>query len=585
MDSRELQITQWLAEASDEDEVGGSGSEPELEETTQSDHDSASEIEQSSAQSSESSDNEEDISAGQYNNYYFTRHNGRNGPKQKWSKSPPSNAVRTRGHNIILHLPGVKSAAKSAKTPLECFSLFFADDIFNLLVTCTNKYIEEVRNKFQRERDAKDTDVEEIKALLGLLIMSGVLRASHLNFVDLWATDGSGVEMFRLTMSYQRFLFLLRCLRFDDRTTRTERLQVDNLAAVREICDMLQAKFREAYTPYQNVTIDEQLIGFRGRFKGKVYMPSKPNKYGIKNQALVDSKTFYMLSFEVYSGKQPAGPYQVSNSPNDIVKRLVEPIKGTNRNVTTDNWYTSVKLANELLDPSHKLTIVGTLKKNKPDIPKDFLPNRSRTQFSSLFGFQKTMTMVSYVPKPNKAVVLLSSMHHAAHIDPTSTDKQKPEIITYYNSTKGGVDTNDHLCGTYNVGRRTKRWPLAIFFHLINVSGINALIVHRANTDKSRTHVRRNFLRQLSVALIQNHQKRRLEVRATPKVIKKRLMEVHELENRVPPTTAKRGRCNSCPRKCDRKVPTKCNKCTRFVCNDHSEIYCQQCNKSDSDSS
>lgn len=88
--------------------------------------------------------------------------------------------------------------------------------------------------------------------------------------------------MFRLTINYQRFLFLLRCLTFDDRATRAERMQIDNLAAVREICDVLQAKFREAYTPGENVTIDEQLIGFRGRFKGKVYMPSKPNKYGIK---------------------------------------------------------------------------------------------------------------------------------------------------------------------------------------------------------------------------------------------------------------------------------------------------------------
>ncbi|GBP30941.1 PiggyBac transposable element-derived protein 4 [Eumeta japonica] len=582
MDRRDQQILQWLAESSDEEQVGGSDSEPEVDEIAQSDHNSASEIDQSSAQSSESSDNEEDSSARRYDNFYFTRRNGRNGPKQKWSKTPPSSAVRTRGHNIILHLPGVKSAARSAKTALECFSLFFSDEIFNLLVTCTNQYIGEVRNKFQRERDAKDTDVEEIKALLGLLIMSGVLRASHLNFRDLWATDGTGVEIFRLTMRYQRFLFLLRCLRFDDRTTRAERLQIDNLAAIREICDKLLVKYQEAYSPGENVTIDEQLIGFRGRFKGKVYMPSKPNKYGIKNQALVDSKTFYLLAFEVYSGKQPAGPYQVSNSPNDIVKRLVEPIKGSNRNVTTDNWYTSVKLATDLLDPPYKLTLVGTLKKNKPDIPQDFLPNKNKPQFSSLFGIRSKMTMVSYVPKPNKAVVLLSSMHHAAHIDPYSNDQQKPEIIMYYNSTKGGVDTNDHLCGTYSVGRRTKRWPLAIFFHLINVTGINALVIHRANTDKSSTHVRRHFLRQLSVELVQNHQKRRLEVNATPKMVKKRLLEVHELENRVAPTTAKRGRCNSCPRKNDRKIATKC---TKFVCNDHSQIYCQQCNKSDSDSS
>lgn len=47
--------------------------------------------------------------------------------------------------------------------------------------------------------------------------------------------------------------------------------------------------------------------------------------------------------------------------------------------------------------------------------------------------------------------------------------KKKPEIITFYNITKGGVDTCDQLCSNYNVGRRTKKWPLAIFNHFINV--------------------------------------------------------------------------------------------------------------------
>ncbi|CAH1977147.1 unnamed protein product [Acanthoscelides obtectus] len=176
-------------------------------------------------------------------------------------------------------------------------------------------------------------------------------------------------------------------------------------------------------------------------------------------------------------------------------------------------------------------------------------------------------------------------MHHGAYIGPGSGDQQTPGIIMYYSFTKGGVDTNDHLCGTYSAGRRTKRWPLAIFFHLINVACINALVVHRANTTKSRTQMRRNFLRQFSVELVHNHQKRRLDVHSTLKVIKKRLIEVHDLDNRAPPTTAKRGRCNNCPRKSDRKVFTKCKKCTKFVCNNHSDIYCQQCKKSDSDSS
>ncbi|CAG5057443.1 unnamed protein product [Parnassius apollo] len=95
MDSRTKQIEQWLAESTDEEQVGESDSELEEDEIIQSDHDSASEFEESSAHSSESSDNEEGVPEGQYNNFYFTRHNGRNGPKQKLSKSPPSSAVKT----------------------------------------------------------------------------------------------------------------------------------------------------------------------------------------------------------------------------------------------------------------------------------------------------------------------------------------------------------------------------------------------------------------------------------------------------------------------------------------------------------
>ena len=34
---------------------------------------------------------------------------------------------------------------------------------------------------------------------------------------DLWATDGSGIELFRLKISLQRFRFLQNCIRFDDK--------------------------------------------------------------------------------------------------------------------------------------------------------------------------------------------------------------------------------------------------------------------------------------------------------------------------------------------------------------------------------
>jgi len=49
---------------------------------------------------------------------------------------------------------------------------------------------------------------------------------------------------------------------------------------------------------------------------------------------------------------------------------------------------------------------------------------------------------------------------------------------TEYNSTKGAVDTVDEMCWRYNTGRSCKRWPLAIFLHMLNISGINSQIIY-----------------------------------------------------------------------------------------------------------
>lgn len=45
-----------------------------------------------------------------------------------------------------------------------------------------------------RIRDAKDTNIIEMKAVIGLLYLSGSLRSSHQNLCDLWRTNGLGVN-------------------------------------------------------------------------------------------------------------------------------------------------------------------------------------------------------------------------------------------------------------------------------------------------------------------------------------------------------------------------------------------------------
>jgi hypothetical protein len=50
------------------------------------------------------------------------------------------------------------------------------------------------------------------------------------------------------------------------------------------------------------------------------------------------------------------------------------------------------------------------MKKNKLDIPLGFLADRKRAIGSTLFEFNDYLSLSSYVPKKNKAFVLLSSV-------------------------------------------------------------------------------------------------------------------------------------------------------------------------------
>ena len=167
---------------------------------------------------------------------------------------------------------------------------------------------------------------------------------------------------------------------------------------------------------------------------------------------------------EVYAGKQPDGPFKVDNLSFAVVTRLISKISGTGRNVTFDNWYTSYPLVISLLH-DHKLSAVGTLRKNKREIPDDFLSIKNRAACHSMFGFGENVTLVSYVPqtKQKKNVVLFSSTDHGDKIDPESGDIKKPEIINFHNSTKGRVDMVDQMAGEYDTSINSRRWPLTVF--------------------------------------------------------------------------------------------------------------------------
>lgn len=118
------------------------------------------------------------------------------------------------------------------------------------------------------------------------------------------------------------------------------------------------------------------LVPFRGRCRFKVNMPKKPAKYGLKVMVMADAKTYYFLNGYVYTGKTCDGQgLSIEENkllvPTQSVVRLTKAIANSKRNVTGDNWFTSVELVREL--GNKELSYVDTMKKkNKSAIPRVF---------------------------------------------------------------------------------------------------------------------------------------------------------------------------------------------------------------------
>ena len=73
-------------------------------------------------------------------------------------------------------------------------------------------------------------------------------------------------------------------LRFDDKSTRVERAQKtnDTFELIRKTFQLFNDNCLQNYSPGSHITVDERLVRFRGRCPFRVYMKSKPGRYGIK---------------------------------------------------------------------------------------------------------------------------------------------------------------------------------------------------------------------------------------------------------------------------------------------------------------
>lgn len=165
-----------------------------------------------------------------------------------------------------------------------------------------------------------------------------------------------------------------------------------------------------------------------------------------------------------------------------VVFELMENCLDKGATLYTDNWYTSIELAEKLL--ARNTHLVGTLRKNRKGIPKEVLI--AKLKKGEIIGMQKNgIAIFKWMDK--RDVLMLTTKHQANLVEvPGRVEgKTKPEAVLDYNNAKSFIDVSDQLSSYSTSVRRSIKWYKKVAFELLTgTSLVNAHYLYKKNESK-----------------------------------------------------------------------------------------------------
>jgi hypothetical protein len=270
----------------------------------------------------------------------------------------------------------------------------------------------------------------------------------------------------------------------------------DKLHKVRWMIDEVRSRFRAMWSPNQQMTVDEGMIMYKGKYCPiRQYMPKKSIRFGIKVWAAADALSKYLWDFEVYCGKtgnphnddsdgsrtesdaecmhsmdQPRSGRGEGFSGHNVVKNLMQKLQGRGHIVTTDNYFTSVLLFLDLLENGTMAT--STLRENRKYVSRAMLAKKV-TKSKDIgwvdYRMHREGKVYCIVWKDKQPVVLLST--HANPLPPQGERQfawwkfggRKKKVRTglmhlQYTRNMRGIDTADQIRGVYSCLTWSHKW-------------------------------------------------------------------------------------------------------------------------------
>ncbi|CAF1402754.1 unnamed protein product [Rotaria sordida] len=272
-------------------------------------------------------------------------------------------------------------------SPYDFFNLFLTSDIVDYIVQQSNLYC--TQQNFKQE----PMNNLDLYHLIGFLFYSSLCKLPCKS--DYWtSTCGSEIVMKNITRN--RIDQLLRSLHFGNNI-----LQNQSSDKIQPLIDLFNNRCGSVVKQEQNISIDEQMIGYKGKSAPKSYkqyMPKKPTKRGFKLWSLsgVSGYTYRIKLYQGANANMPVAQMKLSSyttasselqtrskhrndEDNEKLAKQSEDIKRYGQSgmvvidllddipkgshIFTDNYFASLSLLHEMTSLGYGLTC--TLRSNR----------------------------------------------------------------------------------------------------------------------------------------------------------------------------------------------------------------------------
>lgn len=481
-------------------------------------------------------------------------------------------------------------------TPLDFFHLFFTNDLMLEIVKETNRYAaEKIQKNTPLQKKSiwlswKDLTLEELKAFFGLIINMGMNEKPEIG--DYFSNNWVDYQpFFKDVFSKERFLQIFWNLHVSPPPSGRVAGTLTRSGKVRNVAAYLDKKFREYFVPQHEVSVDESMIGFKGRILFKSYNKDKPIKWGIKVFVLSDSTTGYICAIEPYFGKTTTDRLIRPDlgATSRVVLHLVDKLKQTlgdveGLHVFTDRFYSNLDLAEALL--AWKAHTTGTIMLHRKGLPEEVRPARPKkdkakkqtnknlptpklklkTGETKIYRKNDEVSLLLW--KDKNLVAILSTLFGDNSTQTVRRYKKggvgelvkKPTAVCEYNKHMGGVDIADQYISSYSFTRKSLKWWRKMFFWLLETAIVNSFILYNTNQERKNVVRQRRYRKMLIKELV--GEVRNVRKRGRPSS----LVEDERLNGKLHlPYPLEGGKTKDCAVCSDRR-PGKERKRSKFFC-------------------